>query len=265
MLQGFVMMMLAALLMQPIALNATETRFNACANMVAADALAAQREAENWRQESGGLPALHCLGLAFIGQDRFGPAALTFEQAAKQAAIARDGRAAYFYVQAGNAALAGDDPARARLLFDNALAIPSLSTTQQGEAHLDRARALVNLNDHVGARADIDAALQLVPADPMGWLLSATLARRVGDLKRAEADIATAMTKAPDDAAIAYEAGNIAFALDAPKAAEAAWQRAAEADKAGPVGMNAQRALDQLIERPSNAAGTKAEAGASKP
>ncbi len=229
------------------AANSAEARFNSCVSLIPSDVATAQAHAEKWRQENGGLPALHCLALAFVAQDRFGPAVTTFEQAAKMALLNRDGRAAFFYVQAGNAAVAGDDPSRARGLFDAALALPTLSAAQQGEAHLDRARADVVLNDLPGARVDLDAALKLVPADPMGWLLSATLARRMGDLKRAEADIATAMAKAPDDAAVAYEAGNIAYALDAPKAAQAAWQRAAEADKTGPVGDNARRALEQVV------------------
>lgn len=253
MLQAGAMIFLAALMLAAAPVtpaapaNSIETRFNACVNLLQSDAPAAQADAEKWRQENGGLPALHCLALTFVAQDRFGPAVTTFEQAAKMALLNRDGRAAYFYVQAGNAAVAGDDPSRARGLFDSALALPTLSSAQKGETHLDRARADVVLNDLAGARADIDAALKLVPADPMGWLLSATLARRMGDLKRAEGDIATAMAKAPDDAAVAYEAGNIAYALDAPKAAQAAWERAADADKTGTVGDNARHALEQLV------------------
>jgi tetratricopeptide (TPR) repeat protein len=244
------MIMMLALLMQSATTGSNETRFNACANLVERDAVAAQKEAETWRDGGGGLLARHCLGLAFVVQERFAPATLTFEQAAKDAAIQRDGRAAFFYVQAANAALAGDDPARARPLFDSALAMPTLSPLQQGEAHLDRARALVLLNDSKGARADIDTALTLVPEDPLGWLLSATLARRMGDLTRAEADIGEAMKKSPDDAAVAFEAGNIAWSLDAPKAAQTAWERAAEADPKGPVGDNARRALAAFIEDP---------------
>lgn len=253
MLHAAFMMILAALMVQATANPGVETHFNTCVNLIATDAAAAQADAEKWRQENGGAPALHCLGLAFVAQDRFGPAVTTFEQAARQAAINRDGRAAFFYVQAGNAALAGDDPSQARQMFDAALAIPSLSPAQQGEAHLDRARALVVLNDLGGARGDLDAAVKLVPADPMAWLLSATLARRMGDLPRAESDIGTAITKAPDDAAVAYEAGNIAYAMDAPKAAQAAWERAATADASGPIGENARRALQSLTAPPAPA------------
>lgn len=220
-----------------------QTRFAACAKLVETDPAKAAAEGEAWRIANGGLLARQCLGLAYSAQGRWAPAAVAFEQAARDAEIQRDGRAATLWVQAGNAALAGDDPGKAKMAFDRALALPVMSNAMRGEAYLDRARAGVASNDLPGARADLDKAIGLVPADPMAWLLSANLALRQNDLPRAQGHIAEAVRLAPDDAAVAYEAGNVAAASGAQEAALVAWKRAAEAEPDSPAGQAAALAL----------------------
>lgn len=233
-------------------------RYSQCVTLVGQDAVAAIAEADAWRIAGGGLLARQCLGLAYVAAERWGPAALSFEQAAREAEIQRDGRAATLWVQSGNASLAGDDPAKARIAFDRALALPVLSDPMRGEALLDRARAAVAANDAVSARKDLDAALKLVPQDPMTWLLSATLARRQTDLVRAATDIAEASRRAPDDPAIAYEEGNIAFEQGALDRARDSWQRAITADtKSGRDGFIASSARSALSKLETGAASGK--------
>ncbi|SNS57894.1 Tetratricopeptide repeat-containing protein [Sphingomonas laterariae] len=210
----------------PVTVDPAQKRFEACAALVKSDPAKAVAEAEAWRN-GGGLPAKMCLGLAYSAQERWGPAAIAFEQAAKEAGIQRDGRAANLWVQAGNAALAGDDPAMARNHFDRALALPVLSDEMRGETHLDRARADVAIGNLGDARADLDRAVKLVPGDPMAWLLSATLARRQNDLPRATRDINEAARLAPQEAPVAFEQGNIAQLAGRTDEAKAAWTRAA--------------------------------------
>ena len=90
-----------------------------------------------------------------------------------------------------------------------------------GEAHLDRARALVAAGDAGGARADLDRALADAPADPLAWLLSATLARRMRRPRRAHGPISPRRSSSSaDDASVQLEAGNIA-ALAATRRARA--------------------------------------------
>jgi tetratricopeptide (TPR) repeat protein len=114
----------------------------------------------------------------------------SFQQAAEVAQQAKDNRAATFWVQAANSALAGGEFVKARSFIDAALIEGTLKGPEAGEAHLDRARALVAVGDLTKARTDLDAAAKLVPQDPLIWLLSASLARRTGDLDRARTDIA---------------------------------------------------------------------------
>jgi hypothetical protein len=201
----------------------------ACTELVRAAPQKAVEAAGDWRGRGGGVDARQCLGLAYAALERWPSAATAFEQAAQEAEAKQDGRRAELWVQAGNAWLAGDDPARARKAFDAALATNLMTPELRGEAHLDRARAAVAQNDLAAARADIDKGLELVPADPFGWYLSAALARRERNLKRAQDDIAKAVSLAPDDAPVLLEAGNIAGLSGELEAARGLYARAARA------------------------------------
>lgn len=203
-----------------------EAKFDNCAMLAGHDPDKAIDLATNWRIGGGGVLARQCLALAYAQQERWAPAAVAFEQAARDSEKAQDGRAPRLWVQAGNARLAANEPREARAAFDTALASGALEGAMQGEVHLDRGRASVALGDLASARTDIDAAIKLVPEDPLAWLLSATLARRANDLARAQADIGEASKRSPDDASVALEAGNIAMLAGAPEAARIAWQAA---------------------------------------
>lgn len=225
--------------------SAQEKRFAECVALVDQDPAKAASMADSWRiADHGGVPARQCLGLAYAAQGRWIPAATAFEQAARQAEGERDARAATLWIQAGNAALAGGEALRAKTGFDAAITSGLLKGAEAGEAHLDRARAFVALRQPAWARSDLDAALKLVPADPLAWLLSATLARHMGDLTRAEADIAQAASKSPDDANVALEAGNIAAESGALDAARTAWSAAARLAPQSPAGRAALAALN---------------------
>lgn len=203
-----------------------EAQFDNCAILAANEPEKAIDLATSWRISGGGVLARQCLALAYAQQERWAPAAVAFEQAARDSEKAQDGRAPRLWVQAGNARLAANEAREARAAFDTALASGALEGPMQGEVHLDRGRASVALGDTAGARTDIDAAIKLVPEDPLAWLLSATLARRENDLARAQTDIAEASKRSPDDASVALEAGNIAMLAGAPEAARIAWQAA---------------------------------------
>ena len=224
------------------------SRFEACVALTRSDPRRAAAEADSWRLKGGGIPAGQCLGLAFVAQERWVPATAAFEQAARSAEIDRDGRAATLLVQAANAALAGDDAAHARALLDRALLLPVLVGQMRGEAFLDRARAGAALRDYPAVRADLDKAAALVPQDPLLWLLSATLARRQNDLPRAGKDIAEALRLSPDDASVAYEAGNIAAVSGQAEAATLAWKQAVKLDADSAAGRAAAGLLTQAGE-----------------
>lgn len=204
--------------------------------------------AQKWRIEGGGFYARHCMGFAYARAERWAPAVIAFEQAAEEAERGGEmAQAARLWGQAGNAALANGDLPKARNDFDAALARGLPDGLEKGEIHLDRARALVALNEPDAARDSLDAALTLAPQDPLAWLLSATLARRSGEMRLAQAHIARAVQLSPDDASVALEEGNIAVLTDHEDVARAAWQRAA---KLAPGSAAGKAATDNLTRLP---------------
>ncbi|WP_109809561.1 tetratricopeptide repeat protein [Sphingosinithalassobacter portus] len=181
--------------------------------------------ANQWIVDGGGYQARECLGLALANQQRWRDAASAFSAAATEAEDKDDVRAANLWALAGNAWLAEGVPDRALTALDKAIAKQKLEGLTLGEAHLDRARARVSGGDEAGAREDLDIAVRLAAADPFAWLLSATLARRMGDLPRAHRDIAEAVRLAGDDPAVQLELGNIAAVSGNADGARTAWER----------------------------------------
>lgn len=221
-------------------------RFDRCVDLATTRPAEGEAEAGRWQLEGGGFLAGQCLGIAYANERRWSAAAAAFDAAARLAERAHDGRVANYWAQAGNAWLAAGQPEKARAALDAALATGTLTGLDSGEAHLDRARALVAGKDLEGARADIDRALAEAPADPLAWLLSATLARRSGDLPRAKKDITQALTLANDDSAVQLEAGNIAAAMHDESGARAAWNRAVTLHPESDAARDALAALRQF-------------------
>jgi tetratricopeptide (TPR) repeat protein len=223
-----------------------EARFNHCVDLATDDPGKAETEASAWRLGGGKFLARQCLGMAYSREGRWALAADEFAQAARDAEIAKDNRAVNYWAQSGNAWLAAGDAAKARSALDAALSAGTLSGMYLGEVRLDRARAMVADNDLASARDDLDRALTLVPKDPLAWLLSATLARKMNDLHRAQVDIAQTLKLSPDDASVQLEAGNIAALSGKEDEAKEAWGNAARIAPATPVGKAAKAALGQF-------------------
>lgn len=233
----------AAAATKPATPSPPKDRGTACAALARGDPARAIAEANAWRLVGGGIAARQCLGLAYVTDERWLSAATVFEQAARDAQNSNNSRTATLWSQAGNAALAGGDPGRARSDSDSALATGTLPDVMRGEVELDRGRADVALNDPAAARTDLNHALEHVPDDPMAWLLSATLARRQGEVDRATADIAEAVKRAPDDPDVALEEGNVQAVAGDLAAARLAWERAVRTGANLPSGKSAATAL----------------------
>jgi Flp pilus assembly protein TadD len=108
---------------------------------------------------------------------------------------------------------------------------------------LDRARAAEAQNDLKTARAKLTEAAATVSDDPFYWYFSAAVAIRELDKATAQTAIGRALSLAPADPIILFEAGHVAhFAGDDVKARDY-WTRAAAADPTGPAGKEASNAL----------------------
>lgn len=230
----------------PSALSPNEQRYRACISLATSDPKAAEAEADRFRIAGGGARARQCQGMAYAQEARWGDAATAFEAAARDADTAHDPEAARYWAQAGNAWLAAGDAVKAQTALTTAITAGTLDNFGRGEALLDRARAQVAAGRLSSARGDIDAAQEATPKDPLAWLLSATLARRMNDLPRAQTDIAEALKLSSDDASVQLEAGNIAALSGDADGARTAWQAAAKLAPGTATADNARAALAQF-------------------
>ena len=189
--------------------------------------------------------ALVCRALAAQKAGDNESAARAFEEAAK-ASSDKDPKTARLYAAAGNLWIAANQPGKAALDLDRALALPGLEAEQRGEALLDRARAAEAQNDLKTARAKANEATATISEDPYLWYFSAALAIREGDAATAKAAIGKALTLAPSDPAILFEAGHVAQFNGDDGGARSYWMRAAGSDPNGPIGKAAARAVEML-------------------
>ena len=172
-------------------------------------------------------------------------AAQGFEEAAK-ASPEKDPKTARMFAAAGNLWIAANQPGKAALDLDRALSLSGLEAEQRGEALLDRARAAEAQNDLKTARAKANEAAATISDDPFYWYFSAALAIREGDATTAKTAIGKALTLAPSDPTILFEAGHVADFAGDDDAARNYWARAASTDPNGPVGKAAAKAVEML-------------------
>ncbi|MGC6400217.1 tetratricopeptide repeat protein [Sphingomonas sp. FW199] len=225
-------------------------RYDRCLDLATEQPDAAEKEAVDWRLAGGGYLAQQCLGMAYSNRGNYRGAAETFESAARAAEVAQERLTGNYWTQAANAWAAAGDLGRARSAIDAALAGGLLNGSALGEAYLDRARIRVAQGEPESARADLDQALKLADRDPLAWLLSATLARRLREMPMAVQHINKALELAPDDASVQLEAGNIWAVTGDEEKAKAAWTAAATLGSGKPAGDAATKALSQFEAQP---------------
>jgi len=177
-------------------------------------------------------------------------AAQSFEEAAK-ASSDKDPKTARMWAAAGNLWIAAKEPGKAALDLDKALALPGLEAEQRGEALLDRARAAEAQDDLRTARARVKEAAQTISDDPFYWYFSAALAIRENDPTTAQMAINKALTLAPSDPTILFEAGHVADLQGDDDRARSYWMRAAGSDPNGEIGKAAAKAVEMLGVTPT--------------
>lgn len=213
------------------------------------DADAALVTAQNWAMTTKGAPraeAEHCRGVALGALGRWGEAEGAFT-AAREAAVLPAFRARYG-AMAGNAALAAGDLAKADSAFAAAYAAARSAADAQlaADIAIDRSRALVGLKREGEAAAALSEGRAASAGNATGWLLSATLARRQGNLAQAQQWIERAATLNPVDPAIGLEAGAIAVLAGRDEAARKSWRTVISLAPGSGEAASAKRYLDQL-------------------
>ncbi len=233
-----------------------ELQFTECLDLARKDAASAITEASLWAQQGGGYLARACQGFALASDFKFDLAIPLLTEAAKGAEERKDPRAARFWAQAGNAAIADDKPADALTALDRAL-IVAAANTEKADIEVDRARALVALDRSDDAVTALATARQLGPENGTAWLLSATLARRLSKLPDALTFIQTAAALLPRDPSVALEAGNIAIAAGDEAAARKQWEQTIAIAPTSRQAISAETQLAALSESPTAPAETQ--------
>lgn len=193
-----------------------------------------------------------CLGTAQSNLAQWSAAEQSFTAARLAASASDKALRAQLGAMAANAAMAGGGAERALVLLDEAKADAAAAANIQlaGEVAIDRARALVALgrNDEA-ARALVEARTSAAD-NPLGWLLSATLSRRMGKLAEAQAQIGTAAALQPDNRVlgpeIGLEAGVIAVLAGQTEAARKSWQSVIDLASGSEAAVTARSYLAQL-------------------
>ncbi|RST29659.1 hypothetical protein HMF7854_01570 [Sphingomonas ginkgonis] len=183
-----------------------------------------------------------CRALEANAAGRPADAAFQFEAAAA-AGKPGDPATARALAAAGNLWIAAGQPGKAALDLDRALAGTGLQAEQRGEALLDRARAAEAQNDLKTARAKVSEATATISGDAFLWYFSTALAIREGDVPAAKLAIGRALTLAPNDPTVLFEAGHVSSMAGEEATARNFWTRAAAGDPTGATGKAAREAL----------------------
>lgn len=237
------------------ALNGTSAWLETCLDQIAADPARAHAMAQIRRSETKGTDrvlANHCLGLAASELTLWDDARAAFVAARDETPVGETRTRARYAALAGNAALAAGDTqdALAQLTTAQAEAKAAGSALLEAIAATDRARALVATGQQDEALGALDAATTLAPERAEGWLLKATLLRRLDRLDEAQAAIERAAAVVPRGAKIGadigLEAGVIAVLGQRDDAARASWQSVIDLAPDSPAATTAKDYLAQL-------------------
>lgn len=234
-------------------LPATSAWFEGCLDQLDADPARANTMAQIRRGETSGTDrvlANLCLGMAASELGLWDDARTAFAAARGETPADETRARARFAALAGNAAMASGDAAGALDLLTIAEtdARTAKSAPLEAIAATDRARALVALGRGEEALAALETATTVAPERSEGWLLKATLLRRLERLAEAQTAIERAATLTPGDPEIGLEAGLIAVLGGRDDAARASWRSVLALAPDGPMAATARDYLAQLGE-----------------
>lgn len=244
------LLMLAAQGLPPVA---ADPRLAECLEQARTDPTTAIATAGSWLGEtsgSGNAAPQTCLGVAYTRLLRWQAASEAFAAAQVATPPSEIADIARLGAMAGNAALAIPDPLRAlpllRTAQEQARAVGE--TRMAGEIAVDLARSYVALERPDEAATALAAARADAPQFALAWLLSATLARRNGDLAAAQGFIETASALDPLDLETGLEAGVIAALAGDDGAARASFRSVVSLAPSSPEAARARAYLAQLAE-----------------
>lgn len=234
-----------------------------CLGTLEEDPARAHAMAQIRRSETTGADrvlANHCLGTAAAALELWSDARSAFTAAREETPEGEPRARARFAALAGAAALGGGDAEGALPLLTQAEsdAQTAKAPLLEAIAASDRARALVALGRAEQALAALENSTALAPDRAEGWLLKATLLRRLERLPEAQTAIERAAGLATTNPEIALEAGVIAVLAGRDDAARKSWQSVITIAPDSPAAATAKDYLAQLGEAGETAPASEA-------
>jgi len=229
----------------------TDNRLANCVALIEVNPEAARADASRWlgtAKLDQKADAAQCQGMALVELGRWEEAAETFINGRDLTTPDAQQSRAQLGAMAGNAQLVLGRTDAALTTLDRAHTDAGGAGNEvlKGEIALDRARALVALNRGAEARDALTLARLALPSNAQGWLLSATLARRMDALDDAQRFIEQAALLSPTDPEIGLEAGVIAVLSGRDDAARKSWTSVIETAPDSPFAQVAAEYLAQL-------------------
>lgn len=219
-------------------------RYRVCLADANANPGVALKDALQWGNSGGGVPAQHCAALALVGLGRYGEAATRLDGLARSSALPDRRFRTTLFEQAGNAWLMAGDGAKAIASLSSALALSG------GDADLftDLARAQALRKNWGEVDADLSAALQMDPRRADLLVLRASARRALGRLKPALADIEAALKLRPGDGDALVERGLLRKQVGDMGGARRDFQAALKSSPSSATAASARSNLDALSE-----------------
>jgi tetratricopeptide (TPR) repeat protein len=233
-----------------------QTKLAVCIDQASKSPQTAAVTASGWMAEAtGGARAYpqQCLGVADTLLQRFDAAEQAFLTGHDFADATDFVLRARLAAMAGNAALADGRNQAALIDFDMAATDAGKAADPElnGGIQTDRSRALVALGKLGEAGSALEIARRDSPQNVETWLLSATLARRQGDLTAAQGRIETAAGLDPKNPQVGLEAGVIAALGNRDDAARKSFQSVIDTAAGTPEAEAAKGYLAQLGPAPA--------------
>ena len=163
--------------------------------------------AKGWKEQGGGgFYADHCIAMALYELHDYAGAAQRFEALATATFSMPPLQRALTLDQAGQAWLAGHEPARAKAALDAAI---QLAGGKNADLFIDRAEALADLSQYWDAIDDLNRAIELAPDRADAYIYRGTAYRYVDSRELALEDIQHGLSLAPDSTMGLLERGNL--------------------------------------------------------
>jgi tetratricopeptide (TPR) repeat protein len=195
--------------------------YNDCIATLATKPEDALRQAFDWRDRGGGLPAQHCAAMALLELDQPTEAAIMLEAMVRENETRPAIERATLLHQAGTAWLQARQAGAAEAAFSNAVRL----SAQDPLLWKDRARARALRQDWRGADSDLTVALSFDKMDPEIYVLRSSARRALGRNAEADADVHAALAMDPENVDALVERGAIKAAAGDRNGARADWAR----------------------------------------